>query len=106
MVKWKKPALFSAELCRHKDEVGINRKVIKAPAVGEKRLARVSSFLILPDRILNILTVERIFQLGRENRNPVQEQNQVKALLGLLAVTKLADSREKIRRVQALEVLV
>ena len=78
----------------------------EAPAVGEKRLAWVSSLLILPDRVLNILTVERVFQLGRENRNAVQEQDQVEALLVLLAVTKLAHSGEKIRRVQALEVFV
>ena len=78
----------------------------EAAAVGEERLARVAVGLVLPDRILDILAVERVLQLGGEDRDAVQEQHQVEALLGFLAVAELADSGEKIRRVQALGLLV
>ena len=45
----------------------------EATTVGEERLARVSVVSVLPDRVFDILPVERVLELGREDGDAVQE---------------------------------
>ena len=62
--------------------------------------------LVLPDRVLHVLPVERVLELGREDGDAVQEEREVDALLGLLAEAELADDGEEVGPVQALQFLV
>ena len=78
----------------------------ETPPVGEQGLARVAVSPVLPHRVLDGLAGERVLELGREDRDAVQEQHHVEALLVLRAVADLADDREEARRVQAPRLLV
>ena len=64
------------------------------------------SFRYLPDRVLNVLPGERILEFRREERDPVQAQDQIEALLRPRAVPKLTDDREQVRRVEPARLLV
>ncbi len=74
--------------------------------MGEEWVARIPVVHILPDRILNVLAGQWILEFRREERDPVQEQHQVKALLGLRAVTELPHDREQVRGVEPSRLLV
>ena len=54
----------------------------------------------MPDGVLDRLPRERILELGGKDRNAVQEENHVETLGAFLAVAKLADHGEEVRRVQ------
>ena len=82
---------------RHVHEVRVHREVREAAAVGEERLARVAVGLVLADRVLDVLRVERVLELGGEDRDAVQEQHEVEALLVLRAVAELAHRGEEVR---------
>ena len=71
----------------------------EAAAVGEERFARVAAGLVLADRVLDVLSVERVLHLRGEDRDAVQEQHEVERVLVLSAVAKLTDGGEEIRRV-------
>jgi hypothetical protein len=73
--------------------------VRKAAAVGEERLARVAVGLVLADRILDVLAVEWILELGREDRKAVEEEHKVDALVVLHAAADLTHHREQARSV-------
>ncbi len=88
------------------DEIRVHREMSEAAAITQQRLARVPVEFVLPDRILDGLTVERILELGGEDRDAVEEQHEVETVLVLLAVMKLANHGEEIRRVQASRLLV
>ena len=49
-------------------------------------ILRVAVGAVLLDRVPDVLAVQRVLQLGREDRDPVEEQHQVEAVLVLLAV--------------------
>ena len=78
----------------------------EAASVGEEGLSRVPVVLVLPDRILHVLPVERILELGREDGDAIQEEREIDALLRLLAEAELADDGEEVGPVQALQFLV
>jgi hypothetical protein len=88
------------------DEVRVHREVGEAAAVRQQRLARVAVGLVLPHGVLDVLAVEPVLQLAREDRDAVQEEDQIQALLVLRAVAELADRGEEVRRVQAPRLLV
>ena len=54
----------------------------------------------------DVLTVERVLELGCEDGDAVQEEHEVEALLTLLAKAELAHYGEEVGRVQTLELLV
>jgi hypothetical protein len=62
----------------------------QAAAVGKEGLTWVSVIPVLPDRVLDVLARERVLELGGADRDPVQEEHEVQALLALLAVAELA----------------
>ena len=78
----------------------------EAASVGKERLPRITVVLILPDRILDVLPVERVLELGREDRDAVQEEREVETLLTLLAEAELAHDGEEVGCVEALQLLV
>ena len=78
----------------------------QAAPVGEERLPGVAVLPVLPDGVLDVLAVERILELCREDGDAVQEDCEVQAVLALLAVAQLAHDREEVGRVQALQLLV
>src|SRR5690606_20786810 len=54
---------LAREVRRHEDEVRVHREMCEAAAVGEERLARVAVGLVLPDRVLDVLPIQRVLQL-------------------------------------------
>ena len=58
---------------------------------------------VLADGVLDGLRIERVLEFGREDRNPVQKQHEIEALLVLLDVAQLPHHGEKVRGVQLLE---
>jgi hypothetical protein len=84
LVEGQEARLGPGELRGDVDQVRVHREVREAAAVGEERLARVAVGLVLADRVLDVLAVERVLQLGGEDRDAVQEEHQVEALLVLL----------------------
>ena len=73
----------------------------EAASVGEEGLAWIPVVLVLPDRVFDVLSVEWVLELGREDGDAVQEEREVDALLGLFAEAELADDGEKVGPVQA-----
>ena len=106
LVEGQEARLRTGELGGDVDQVGVHGEVREAAAVGEERLARVAVGLVLADRVLDVLAVERVLELGGEDRDAVQEQHQVEALLVLRAVADLAHDGEQVRRVQPPRLLV
>src|SRR5438445_6280656 len=74
--------------------------------MSKERLARVAGAHVLSDRILDVLAVERVLKLGGEDRDAIQEEHEIEAVLVLHAVAELADRREEIRRMEASRLLV
>jgi hypothetical protein len=94
------------ELGGDEDQVGVDGEVRQAAAVGEEGFARVTGGPVLANRVLDVLAVEEVLQLGGEEGDAVQEQHQVEGVLAGRAVAELADGREEVRRVQPARVLV
>jgi hypothetical protein len=95
------PLVEGEEACLRAREVGgdvhllgVHCEVGQAATVRKERLARISVGHVLANGILDRLTVQRVLQLGREDRDAVQEHDEIEAVLVLLAVAKLADHRE------------
>lgn len=61
---------------------------------------------VLTDGILDVLPGQRVLQLGGEDRDAVQEQHEVEAVLVLRAVVELAHDREEARPVEPPRLLV
>jgi hypothetical protein len=101
---WSWPACRSS--AGHEDQLRVDREVGEAAAVGEEGLPRVAVPHVLAGRVLDRLARQRVLQLGGEDRDPVEAEDQVEALLGLLAVMELAHDGEKVGRVQAPRLLV
>ena len=106
LVEGQEPGSGAGELGGHEHLFRIHREVGEAASVGEERLTRVPVVLVLVDRVLHVLTVERVLELGREDGNAVQEEGEVDALLGLFAEAELAHNGEEVGPVQALQFLV
>ncbi len=106
LVERQEARLRSHQVGRDVDQVRVHREVREAAPVGEERLPRVAVGLVLPNRILDILSGQRVLQLGREDRDAVKDEHKVEALVVLLAVMKLAHNGEEVRRVQTSGLLV
>ena len=106
LVEGQKPSRESGEQGRHEDQFRVHGEVGEAAPVGKERLPRIAVVLILPDRILDVLPVERVLELGREDRDAVQEEREVETLLTLLAEAELAHDGEEVGCVEALQLLV
>ena len=88
------------------DQLRVHREVSQASAVGQERLAGIAVAFVLRDGVLDVLSGERIFEFGGEERQTVQEDPEVQAVLVLLAVVELPHHREEVAPVEALEFLV
>ena len=106
LVERQEPGLRAEELGGHEHLVRIHSEVGEAPRVGEERLAWVPVGPVLVDRVLDVLAGERVLELGGEDRDAVQEEREIDARFVLLAEVELADDREEVGGVQALEFLV
>ena len=106
LVERQEAGLGAGQCGRREHLLGVHGEVGEAAAVGEEGLARIAVGSILPDRVLNVLAVEWVLELGREEGDAVQEEHKVEALLTLLAEAELAHHREEVGRVQALQLLV
>ena len=94
------------EMRRDIDEVRVDREMREAAAIGKDRLTRVALRLVLADRVLDLLAGQWIFEFGGEDRDAVQEQHEVEALLVLRAVAELPDNGEEVSGVQPLRLLI
>ena len=90
----------------HEHQPRVHGEVGQAAPVSEERLPGITVIPVLPDGVLNVLAVERILELCREDGDAVQEDCEVKAVLALLAVAELAHLCEEVGRVQPLKFLV
>lgn len=106
LVEGQEARLGAVQVRRDVDQVRVHREVRQAAAIREQRLARVAVVLVLADRVLHVLPVERVLELRREDRDAVQEEHHIEALLVLFAEPELADDREQVRRVQTTGLLV
>ena len=61
----------SCEPRRHRDEIRVDREVDDG-APRERDVHRIAVAPVLRDRVLDILARERVLQLGRRDRDPVQ----------------------------------
>src|SRR5262249_57291881 len=73
-----------------------------AAAKFKQRLLGRPAFFVLPDRIENVLPIEWVLQFRREDRQTIQEQDKIDALLAIFRIIKLADNAEDIRGVKPL----
>ena len=106
-VEGEKPRLGAGQMGGDVDHVRVHGEVRKASAIGQQRLApRVAIVPVLADGILDGLAAQRVLELGREQRNAVQKQHQIEALLVLGAVSDLTGDREEVRRVKPPGLLV
>lgn len=78
----------------------------QAAAEEEERLARVAGEAVLLDGMGDVLTAERIFELGSEERQTVEEDGQVKRVLVFSAVLQLAHDAENVALVLVLDMRV
>ena len=99
-VERQEAGLRPREAGSHEHLLGVDGEVGEAAGVAEERLARVAVLPVLADGVLDVLTVERVLELGREDGDAVQEEREVEALLVLLAEAELADDGEEVGRVQ------
>ena len=93
LVERQEPSLRPGESGRHEHLLGVHREVGEAAPVGEERLARVAVGTVLPNGVLDVLAVEGVLELGREDGDTVQEEREVKALLALLAEFPVTPAR-------------
>src|SRR5712692_5758075 len=100
LVEREEARLRPGEPRRDVDQVRIHREVCEAAGVREERLARVAVRLVLADRVLDVLPVERVLELGGEDWDAVEEEHEVEAVLVLRAIADLAYHGEEVRRVQ------
>ena len=91
---------------RHVDQFRIDGEMRKATAICKERLPRVAVGLVLADRVLDLLAGQRIFELGGENRDAVQEQHEIEALLVLRAVAQLPHDGEQVAGMQSLRLFI
>ena len=105
-VERQEPGLRAEELGGNEHLVRVHGEVGEAPRVGEERLARVPVGPVLVDRVPDVLAGERVLEFGGEDGDAVQEEREIDALFALLAEMELADDREEIGGVEALELLV
>ena len=86
------------------DLVTPDRKIREAPPELKERLPGISVCSVLMDRIPVILTLNRVFEFSREQRESVQEKTQVNRVAGGRAVRKLPDDTEYVRPILLLEI--
>ena len=91
---------WPAQVGGHVDQVGIGREMRQTAAEREERLLGVAVEPVLTDRILDVLAGKRILELRGEDGQAVQEEDQVQAVLALLAVAHLAADREEVAGVE------
>jgi hypothetical protein len=78
----------------------------EAPPERQERFSRIAVLIVLGDGIFDVLPVERILELGGENRDAVEKEHQVEARLRLVAVPELPYRGEEVRRMKAPRLLV
>ena len=105
-VEGEEASLAAGEVGRDVDQLRVYGEMGETPAVGEERLARVAVRLVLPDRVLDGLSGQRILELGREDGNAVQEEHEVEAPLVPDAVSDLTGDGEEVRPVEPSRLLV
>ena len=106
LIEGKEARLRARELRGDVDQFRVHRKVGQASAVGQERLAGIAVAFVLLDGVLNVLSGKRVLEFGGEERQAVQEDPEVQAVLVPLAVVKLPHHREEVALVEALEFLV
>ena len=106
LVEGEEARLRPGELGGDVDQVRVHREVRQTAAVDEERLTGVAVGLVLPDRVLDVLAVEGVLELGGEDRDSVEKEHQVEAVLVPSAVADLAHHGEEVRRLQPAGLLV
>ena len=105
-VEGQESGLRPREAGGHEHLLGVDREVGEAAGVAEERLAGVAVLAVLADGVADILAVEGVLELGREDGDAVEEEREVKALLVVLAEAELPHDREEVGGVQAPQLFV
>src|SRR5215468_9287954 len=96
LIEGQEPCFWPVKVRGYVNQVRIHREVRQTAPVGKQWFPRIAIVHVLADRVLNVLGVKWIFKFRGENRNAVQEQHEVEALLILRAVTNLPYDRKQI----------
>src|ERR1700693_2353392 len=89
----------------HVDKIGVNGEMRQAATKGKKGFVRIAVKAVLLNGVLHVLACERIFQFGREDGQPIEEQRKIKAFIVTLAIMQLAHFAEDVTDIQ-LEMIV
>ena len=87
-------------------EVGVHGEVGQTAPEGEERLPRITVVTVLADGVLDVLALERVLQFGGEDRQAVEEEDDIEAVVVRLAVLQLPDDAELVGLVEPLGRLV
>ena len=105
LIEWQKEGRFSFQICAHIDFVQVHGEMSQAARLEFQQTSLVIPLiLILPDRILIILSAGVAFQFKGKNGNAVEENHKVNALA--IFVPDFLHHREYILLIQRLRFLV
>ena len=79
LVEGQEDASSALELGRHVGEVGVDREVGEHATGPKQRLVGITVEAVLADRVLDGLAVQLVLELGGEDRQAVQEEDDVDA---------------------------
>ena len=88
-VERQEPRRLALQLRRHRDRIGVDGEVDER-APPERDVLRIAVVAVLLDRVLDVLAGEMVLQLGRRDRDAVEEQAEVERLVRVRVERKLA----------------
>ena len=92
--------MLSLKVRGHIDKLWINCEMSQAAPKGEERFARITIRAVLLNSILDVLSRERVLEFGGEDRQAIEEEHEIQALIVSLTVVQLANFAEDIRGIK------
>src|SRR5260370_38062317 len=77
-----------------------------AASKGEERLARIAIRTVLFNCIFDVLSRERILEFSSEDRQAIEKQYKVQAIIVFLAVVQLANFAKKVGAIEVQQIIV
>ncbi len=78
----------------------------QAASKGEERLARIAIRTVLFNSIFDVLSCERILEFCGEDRQAIEKQDKVQAIIVFLAVVQLANFTKKGGAIEVQQIIV
>src|SRR2546430_9625247 len=90
----------------HIDKLWINREMGQAAPKGKERFARIAIRAVLLNSILHVLSRERVLEFGGEDRQAIEEEHEIQALVVFLPGGQLANFAEAIPGLKGQQLVV